>query len=157
MDLCTILSRSITQWITLPLSVRLSANKSIPSMRNIHKHPESNRTRLGLTLTCQVLTDCRSIRSLTRKASYCQGTARYERERERKRRWKSIKLVPSSPLNSRTGGWQPEPVFLGSWLYVCGVQSEQCPAEEGNYRQTWKIYKQSMDYIILVTKCCSRC
>lgn len=83
-------------------------------MRNVQKHSEPNRTGLDLTLTCQVLTDCRSIHSLTRKASYCQGTARYNGEREKNWRWKSIKLAPSSPLNSRTGGRQTRASFEGT-------------------------------------------
>lgn len=99
---------------TATQSVRLLANKSISSLRNVQKHSEPNRTGLDLTLTCQVLTDCRSIHSLTRKASYCQGTARYNGEREKNWRWKSIKLAPSSPLNSRTGGRQTRASFEGT-------------------------------------------
>lgn len=84
-------------------------------MRNIQKHPESNKTRTNLTVTCQVLTDCQSIHSLTRKASYCQGTESYKGEREENWRWKSIKLAPSSPLNSQTGGWKTRVSFWGNW------------------------------------------
>lgn len=61
-------------------------------MRNTPKHPDSNRTRLDLTLTCQVLADGLSIHSLTRKTSYCQGTKRYKGARERERKKMEVKV-----------------------------------------------------------------
>ena len=97
-------------------------------MRNIQKHQESKRARLDLTLTCQVLTDCQSIHSLTRKASTVRGL-RGIRERENT----EVKVNQISSF---------QPTKLKNWMletrhsfertaHVYGVQSEQHPAERG--------------------------
>lgn len=117
-------------------------------MRNTQKTPGS---AVHTALTCQVLTDCQSIRSLTRKVSDCQGTVRYEggRESEKNWRWKSIKLAPSSPLNLRKPRLATRDTS-GRTDDVRGVQSERHHAEK---RAPMKLERKNssdfLSYIIL--------
>lgn len=68
------LSRNRIVKIHTILQISGQINK-IALIRATDKQPQSERPRLDLTLTCQVLADGLSIHSLTRKTSYCQGTA----------------------------------------------------------------------------------
>lgn len=118
-------------------------------MRNTQKHPDSNRTRLDSTLTCQVLADCLSIHSLTRKTSYCQGTERYKgaRERERKMEVKVNQISSFQPTKLKNWKLLTRDCFEET-DYFYWVKSAGHPAEVGKNCPTSSDFPKT--YIIYI-------